>query len=252
MNLNSVRFKSAFKATGIHFGLSLLIAAVIAFLVFTAWFPYPYRELAGGSELFMLVIAVDLVCGPLLTFVIYSPTKPKREMFTDITLVVAIQLVALCYGIWTVWQVRPLFVVQEADRLSIISRASLALNELDQLPITLKPNFFGNPVIVSLRELTFTEREKVIAEIKAKEHDASEHPSFYVTYDGAKAYANGHSLNDLLRIQPELSKQIDSVKSKSTAKNLEQLRYLYVVGRNYWLAIINSEGVVEGYVVNYQ
>ena len=127
---------------GIHFGLSLLVAAVIALLVFTAWFPYPYRELAGGSELFMLVIAVDLVCGPLLTFVLYSPTKPRREMLTDISLVVAIQLLALCYGIWTVWQVRPLFVVQEADRLSIISRASIVLNELDQLPTTLKPKFF--------------------------------------------------------------------------------------------------------------
>lgn len=235
---------------GIHFGLSLLVAAVIAFLVFTAWFPYPYRELAGGSELFMLVIAVDLVCGPLLTFVLYSPTKPKREMFTDISLVVTIQLLALCYGIWTVWQVRPLFVVQEADRFSIISRASIALTELDQLPTALKPAYFGSPVVVSLRALSSPERDKLVAEIKAGGHDASEHPSFYVTYDGSIAYGNAHLLKNLLRVKPALRDQVDNILFKSTVKNEDQLRYLYIVGRNYWIAVINSEGKMEGYIVD--
>lgn len=252
MQINSLRFQAAFKAMTVHLGLSLLVAAAVALFVFTLWFPYPYRELAGGSELFILVIAVDLVCGPLLTIVLYSPTKPKREMLTDISLIVAIQLLALCYGIWTVWQVRPLFVVQEADRLTLISRANLALNELDSLPNELKPSFFGGPIQVSLRELTTLEREKLIEEIKARRHDASEHPSFYVKYDGAKAYANGHLLKDLLRIQPALQSQIEAIKSKSKMNSSEQLRYLYIIGRNYRLAIINIEGYIEDYMVDLQ
>ena len=248
MNINTLRFKSAFKAMGVHFGLSLLVAAIIAFLVFTAWFPYPYRELAGGSELFMLVIVVDLVCGPLLTLVLYSPTKPKREMLTDISLIVVIQLMALCYGIWTVWQVRPLYVVQEADRLTIISRANLALNELDSLPNELKPTYFGGPVQVSLRDLTALEIEKLTAEIKSGGHDASEHPSLFVKFDGNKAYKNAHPLDQLKKLRPELVSQSTDNKSQDVNAKIEQMRYLYLVGRNYWIAIINSEGKTLGFV----
>jgi hypothetical protein len=250
MKINSTRLIPAFKAMTAHFGLSLLVAAIVAFLVFTLWFPYPYRELAGGRELFILVMAVDIVCGPLLTFVLFSPTKPKLELITDISLIAVIQILALCYGIWTVYQIRPLFVVQEADRLNIISRASIDLNELDKLPSELKSVHFGKPINVSLRELTNIEREKLKTEIEAKGHDSSEHPLFYVKYEGAKAYANGHSLKDLQRIHPELRKQIDSIASASPHRNVDQLRYLYIVGRSYWIVVINPAGEIVGFIQN--
>ena len=72
MKLSSLRFRSAIKAMGWHFGVSALVAAAVAVLVFMVWFPYPYRQLAGGTELFILVMAVDLVCGPLLTLVLFN------------------------------------------------------------------------------------------------------------------------------------------------------------------------------------
>ena len=250
MQINSSRFQAAFKAMTVHLGLSLLVAAAVALFVFTLWFPYPYRELAGGSELFILVIAVDLVCGPLLTIVLYSPTKPKREILTDISLIVAIQLLALCYGIWTVWQVRPLFVVQEADRLTIISKANLNLADMNALPYELKASFFGGPVQVSLRKLTDKEKEKLVAEIKAGGHDASEHPSLYVKYDGNKAYENANQLEKLIKLKPELASQLENLKNKQHAENIQQLRYLYIIGRNYWIAIINNEGKAVGFLKN--
>ena len=97
MQTNPARFKFAAKAAFVHFGLSLLVGAIVAFLVFTLWFPYPYRELAGGRELFILVMAVDIICGPLLTFVLFSPTKPRKELITDISLIAFIQILALFY-----------------------------------------------------------------------------------------------------------------------------------------------------------
>ena len=247
MNLNTTRFKAAFKAMCVHFGLSLLVAATIAWLVFTVWFPYPYRELAGGSELFMLVIAVDLVCGPLLTLVLYAPTKPKREILTDISLVVVIQLLALCYGVWTMWQVRPMYVVQEADRFTIMSRANLALNEVDALPNELRPNYFGGPVQVSLRDLTVAETEKLNSEIKAGGHDAAEHPSLYVKFDGGKTYQRAHPMKNLILTQPRLKIQLEAIALKQNS-TLEQLRYSYFVGRNYVIAVINVQGNPVAYL----
>jgi hypothetical protein len=167
MQVNTTRFKLAFKAMTVHFGLSLLVAAIVAFLVFTIWYPYPYRELAGGRELFILVMGVDVVCGPLLTLVLFSPTKPKKELVTDISLIAAIQIIALCYGMWTVLQVRPLFLVQEADRFNIISAANIEIKDLELLPANLRPNLFSGPIKVSLRDMSTEEREKLNAQIKS-------------------------------------------------------------------------------------
>ena len=39
------------KASTLHLGLSLCIAALAALLVFAVWYPNPYREISGGREL---------------------------------------------------------------------------------------------------------------------------------------------------------------------------------------------------------
>jgi hypothetical protein len=248
MKINSSRFQSAFKAMTVHLGLSLLVAGVVALLVFTIWFPYPYRELAGGSELFILVMAVDIVCGPLLTFVLFSPTKPRKEMLTDISLIVVIQLIALCYGIWNVWQIRPLYLVQEADRFNIISAANIDTKDLDLLPADLKSKLFGGPIKVSLRDLTSTEQEKLISQIKSGGKDASIFPMFYASYQGAKAYQKGHELRELLITYPQHKRQITNLIDKANANVNNKMRYLYIAGRYYWIVVVNQSGEFVEYL----
>lgn len=248
MQINSLRFKSAFKAMTVHFGLSLLVAAIVALLVFTLWFPYPYRELAGGRELFILVMAVDVVCGPLLTFVLFSPTKPKKELLTDISLIAVIQILALFYGIWTVWQVRPLFIVQQGDKLNIISYANVKIDEIDRLTSELQPALWSGPIFVSLRELTSTEREKLNIQIKSGGKDASERPIFYEKYQGGNAFQSGHELRELLITYPEHKDTVTNLIVKSNVSEKTKMRYLYVTGRHYWIVIVNQSGVPVEYL----
>jgi hypothetical protein len=242
MKISNTRFIPAFKAMTVHFGLSLLVGAIVALLVFTIWFPYPYRELAGGRELFMLVMAVDIVCGPLLTFVLFSPTKPKKELTTDISLIAVIQILALCYGFWTVWQVRPLFLVQDADRFNIISAADIEAKDLELLPENLKPKLLGGPIKVSLRNMTLEEREKLTAQIKSGGKDASELPFFYENYEGSKAYQNGHELRELLITQPQHRTVVTRLIDQSNSSDKNKMRYLYFVGRQYCVVIVNQSG----------
>ena len=60
------------KASGIHLILSLIIAALAALLVFGIWYPYPYREISGGRELFLLVVSVVVILGPLITLAVFN------------------------------------------------------------------------------------------------------------------------------------------------------------------------------------
>ena len=74
------RLRPALRAAAWHVSLSLAVAALVAFLVFGFWFPAALRHLAGGADLFWLIVGVDVVCGPLLTLVIFNPAKPRAEL----------------------------------------------------------------------------------------------------------------------------------------------------------------------------
>lgn len=125
----------------IHLGINVVVALLVAALIFGVWYPQPYPELMGGLKLLGLIVAVDMVCGPVLTSVLANPKKPKREMATDLSLVAVIQLAALIYGLHAVAQARPVFVAFEADRFTVVSAAEIdhdklaeALPEFRSLP----------------------------------------------------------------------------------------------------------------------
>ena len=70
---------------------------------------YPYREISGGRELFLILMAVDVILGPLMTLTIFNRAKPWPELRRDLAIVVLIQLAALVYlpmigrkSFWTV------------------------------------------------------------------------------------------------------------------------------------------------------
>ena len=83
--------RDRFQASGIHLGLSLVIALLAAALVFGLWYPYPYREISGGRELFLIVVAVDVIVGPLITFAVFNRTKPWPELRRDLAIVALMQ-----------------------------------------------------------------------------------------------------------------------------------------------------------------
>lgn len=135
-------------AAALHLLASLAIASLAAVLVFFVWYPYPYREVAGGRELFLLIVAVDLVVGPVLTFVVFNRSKPRQELWRDLSIIGVLQLAALCYGLWTIFLVRPVYLVHEVDRFRVVTAADIDPASLPQaLPEFQKIPLFGISVI---------------------------------------------------------------------------------------------------------
>jgi hypothetical protein len=250
MKINKLRFKSAAKAMGWHFAGSVLVAFIVAALVFGVWYPHPFRSLAGGTELFFIVMGVDIVCGPLLTLVLFNPAKPKRELFVDLGMVVVLQLAALAYGMWTVHQARPLYLVHEVDRFKVIALADIDVAELPKLPEALQPRLFKGPQTVGLREASKEEREKVMFESVQGGRDYGERPGFYVAYDAAqsaKAYAKSKLLENFAKKHPGKQDDIDRLQLAAGAE-AKQLRYVPIMARQDWVAVLNSQGAIVGYL----
>ena len=117
-----------------HLGLSAAAAALSAALVFGLLYPAPYRALLGVESIFLLVLAVDVVCGPLLTLILASPKKSRRERWLDFGLIGVIQLAALVYGLHSVWAARPVVLAFEVDRLVVVTANEIDPAQLAQAP----------------------------------------------------------------------------------------------------------------------
>jgi hypothetical protein len=143
--------RARLRAALIHLVLSAVVAVLAGLLVFALWYPYPYREISGGRELFQLVVAVDIVLGPLLTFAVFNRAKPRAELRRDLSVIVLLQLAGLAYGLWTVHLARPVHMVFEYDRFRVVHQVEIPLERASAAPAGIDAVPWGAPTLLALR-----------------------------------------------------------------------------------------------------
>ncbi len=149
---NSPAFwRDRLQASAIHLNLSAAIAALAALLVFFIWYPYLYRELSGGRELFFLVVTVDVIMGPLITLAVFDRRKPWVELRRDMAIVGVLQLAALAYGLWTVSVARPVHMVFEIDRFRVVHAVDVPPDMLDKTPAGIVALPWTGPTLLGVR-----------------------------------------------------------------------------------------------------
>lgn len=148
-----IHWKSKFKASVIHLAISVVLAMLAAGLVFFVWYPSPYRELLWGQDIYIWLIVVDTVLGPLLTFVVFNQRKRLLERLVDFSLVGALQIGALIFGVWALAQARPVYVVFEYDKFQVVPVYLVPEYALKQAPSQLRSLPWGRPGMLSLRRL---------------------------------------------------------------------------------------------------
>ena len=124
VELNSVLL-GRFRALGMHLAVSLLILFALYALLRWVWYPGVFFEMAGGWEGFRILLAVDLVIGPCLTFVVFNNTKSFRHLARDLSIVAFIQAVFLAVGVTAVFHSRPLAVVHVFDTFYVLNHEAL-------------------------------------------------------------------------------------------------------------------------------
>jgi hypothetical protein len=132
--------KFRFKAFGWHLAASACALSLVLGGLYLGWYRWPGWYLAGALGVLPVLVSVDLALGPLVTLLIANPAKPRRELARDITIIVAVQLVALLYGAGTLWQGRPLYYAFSEDRLQLVQASDLS-DEQVALARQLNPGF---------------------------------------------------------------------------------------------------------------
>ena len=148
------------------------------------WYPPPYFDAMGGETLLRLLIGVDVVLGPLITLIVFDPAKPRLKY--DLATIAILQLTALIYGGYVMFEARPVYNVFVKDRFETVaandvdeaSRAR-AKDEYRDLPLT------GPRVVAAEPPADRDEKFKVATAAMAGGPDVAQLPHLYTPYDAA-------------------------------------------------------------------
>lgn len=185
-NAQPSRWRFALKNAAWHLLISLILAGLAALLVFKVWYPFPYAELTGGLALYKLVVAVDVVCGPLLTLVLASPKKSLRERMVDFGLIGLIQLAALIYGLYSVSLARPVVAAFEQDRINVVTAAEVVIEQLPEAPQGLQQLSWTGVQRVGLREPKNAEEANKSLDWSLQGIEPSMRPAWWLPDDAAE------------------------------------------------------------------
>jgi len=111
------------RAALIHFAFSLVLGLAAAALAFFVWYPAPLAKAVGLLHVFLVLIGVDAVLGPTLTFLVYK--VGKKSLRFDISMIVLLQLAAFFFGFWKIAEARPAWLVFNMDRFDVAQAMDL-------------------------------------------------------------------------------------------------------------------------------
>ncbi len=238
------------RASGIHLLLSGTVAALCALLVFGMWYPYPYREISGGRELFLIVVVVDIILGPLITFTVFNRAKPSKELRRDLIIVVLLQIGALAYGLWTVSAARPVHMVFEFDRFRVVHAIDVPKEMLHQTPSGVDALPWTGPTLLAVRQFRDANEgmEATLAALRGATLAAR--PDLWEPYAKAtpRVLLAAHPVALLKSRFPESVAEIDRLVT-AAGGNPQTAVYLPLVGRkSVWTVLMDPAGYVLGAV----
>jgi hypothetical protein len=237
-----INWREKFVATGIHFLVTLLLAAGAAALIFLVWYPDPLQTMLGGTELFLLVSGCDLVLGPLMSLVVYNSRKSRFKLIFDYTVIGILQITALAYGVVTMFDARPAYVAFSTDRIEIVLAGDLSAAER---AAARDPKYRGlpwaGPELVGVQVPPEERNDALFQALSGNEEH--QRPRFFVPYESQleRIRKRARPLADLATAKPA-SKPFMEAALAGVDLPAQRLAWLPVHHfRGFWTAIVDTD-----------
>ncbi len=174
------------RAMGIHAIASVVLAMLALIVVYRIWYPSPLDVAVGVTHIFLLMLAVDAVIGPLLTFAVFDRAKPSLK--ADLSIIVVLQLAAFAYGMHTVAQGRPVWLVFNVDRFDVVRAHEVDLRDAEQVRPEFRSSSWRGPRWVAARlPQDAKENARLLEEALSGGSDLPQRPKYYVPLDEMRA-----------------------------------------------------------------
>jgi hypothetical protein len=231
-----------FTASLTHFGISLAVAGLVYVAVRYFWYPGPLFEIAGGLELLVLIIAVDVTLGPFITLIIFK--RGKWGLRFDLAVIGLLQSAALLYGLYAIAESRPVYLTFVKDRFDLVRAAEIADADLElAAPGFGTLSWFGYRIAGAKIPKDPGEQLKLLDSAILGSKDIQYIPRWYVPYGEvageAAARARAAPLAGLRKLNPGRETEVNAV--VTAARPEETLGFLPVrAGKRDMSAILDN------------
>lgn len=125
-----------------HISISILVAIILLAGIFYIWYPSPLAKAVGVTHIFLMLIAIDVIVGPLLGFLVYK--EGKKSLKFDLIVIILLQISALGYGIYSIAQGRPAWLVYNVDCFELVRNNELFNQNKNEVKAQYRyPSWFG-------------------------------------------------------------------------------------------------------------
>jgi hypothetical protein len=228
-----------YQAFGLHLSGSVLIALCSAALVFLVWYPSPLAEATGVTNIFLMLLVVDVVIGPFITLIVFNTAK--KELKRDLLIILLLQVAALLYGLHAVFIARPVYVVYNASQFDLVYANDLSDEKLAKVtnPLFKSIPLWGPETIAAqFPDNTQTTSDIVLSAISGGD-DLPQMPEYYLPYADKKAQIIKaiKPLESLRKLNADKNKEIDDLKQRYAA-NKAGIGFFPLIGKVKDLTVI--------------
>ena len=171
-----------FCVATVHLILSAVFVITAISIAFFVWYPSPLWQAIGLEKIILLVIMIDLLLGPFLTFIIYKPDKSKLKF--DLLFIITIQFSAFIYGFTQIAQARPVWIVFNIDRFDIVQAMDLDERRINKATEKFsKPSWTGPKIIASQNPKNNKDHTELMFESAQGGPDLPQRVDLYVEVD---------------------------------------------------------------------
>lgn len=186
--MNSL-IKNKLKAAGIHLLISLFLALICFLVVYLVWYPNPLVKATGVGGLFLMMLGIDLILGPAFTFIVYK--KFKKTLKFDLCVIAIIQISAMVYGIYSMYEGRPVWIAFVGDRFELIKANDVIINSEDYKAPWLSPEYID----VDTKPKTAKEQLDMMLSEAQSNISPAQQSKYYRAFEFAKAKIMHKAIN---------------------------------------------------------
>lgn len=245
MDALKAKLKYKLKATLIHLMLSLLIFAVILYFILFDWYPEPFFTAQGGWLGIQLMAFVDLVLGPVLTFIVYDQFKERKKIIFDLSVIIAIQVTALIWGGYMVYTQRPIAMVYWGSAFYTVTSDDYSAQEIENPDFSQYSTHI--PPLIYSRPVSTREELALSMDLTGKLIPAYAHTSFYENIEEhlEGIFSSQVDIEEVMKNNAEMKMQLEKI----TAGELASYKYVILKAKyQNMILIMKDNGEIVGEV----
>lgn len=184
------------------------------------WHPVPLAKAVGVTHIFIMMLGIDAVLGPLLTLIVAK--KGKKSLNFDLGVIIALQLAAcslqlaaFIYGIYNIAISRPVYIAFDTSRFEVVQANNIPKVSLKEAMPPYNILGWGQPkfVAVKLAENSEQKNNRLFVELQTGVAPSMQ-PNLYEPLDNQWSVitTKAYSLDNLYQNNTKIA--VDKIISK--------------------------------------